>query len=94
MLFLTIGGGPPLSMTVWIDRMPLRSIWLAIEVALGVREWNLKGRSRASGGLESYTKVSSESDEFASSTALATFASKMSALDDAKRCLVSRLLIW
>jgi hypothetical protein len=53
MLFLTIIGGPAFSMTVWMDRMPLRSTWLAIEVALGVREWNLMGRSRPSGGLES-----------------------------------------
>jgi hypothetical protein len=53
MLFLTIIGGPALSITAWIERMPLRSIWLAIEVALGVREWNLGARSRPSGGLES-----------------------------------------
>lgn len=40
-------------------------------------------RSLASGGLESYTKVSSESDVLASSTALAILASKTSALEDA-----------
>ena len=59
---------------------------LAIDVALGVREWYRCGRAeRGSGGFDSYTNVSSGSDEFASSTALATFASKMSALEDAER---------
>jgi hypothetical protein len=77
-----------------MDRMPFFSSWLAIDVALGVREWNLLALSPPSGGLESYTNVSSESDESASSTALATFCSKMSALDDAGRLLVSRWLTW
>lgn len=35
--------------------------------------------------MDSYTKVSSESDEFVSLTALATFASKISAFDEAAR---------
>ena len=60
-----------------------------MDVALGVREWNRRGRS-CSGGFDSYTKVSSESEEFASSTALATLASKISALEEAGRCLVSK----
>lgn len=54
------------------------------EDALGVREWKRCARAECgSGGLDSYTKVSSESDESASSTALATFASKMSAFEEA-----------
>src|SRR5690625_666457 len=53
-----------------------------MDVALGVREWKRRfDRSAVSGGLESYTKVSSESDVLASSTALAILASKMSALE-------------
>ena len=57
-----------------------------IDVALGVREWNRCGRADwCSGGLDWYTKVSSESDEFVSLTALATFASKISAFDEAVR---------
>lgn len=64
------------------------------DVTLGVREW-CRGRRCCSGGLDSYTNVSSESDEFASSTAFATRASKISALEDASEvtllepCLLS-----
>jgi len=54
-----------------------------MDVALGVREWLRLRRGWESGGFDSYTNVSSESDELASSTALATFASKMSAFEDA-----------
>jgi hypothetical protein len=44
--------------TLWVASMPARtpllwSTWLAIEVALGVREWNRRGRSLVSGGLDS-----------------------------------------
>jgi hypothetical protein len=49
------------------------------DAPLGVREWLRLGRD--SGGFDSYTNVSSESEVSASSTALATLASKMSALD-------------
>ncbi len=54
-----------------------------------MREWNRRGRSLTSGGLDSYTNVSSESEELASSTALATLASNISAFDDARRFLIS-----
>jgi hypothetical protein len=54
-----------------------------MDVALGVREWKRRVTlSPTSGGFESYTKVSSESEVLASSTALAILASKISALDD------------
>ena len=48
---------------------------------LGVREWTF--REGISGGLDSYTKVSSVSDESASPTAEATLASKISAFEEA-----------
>ena len=64
-----------------------------MDVALGVREWYRLWRSTGSGGLDSYTNVSSESEESASSTALATLASNISAFEEAGRLLVSILLI-
>lgn len=64
----------------------LGSTRLAIEVMLGVREWCWRLRSGCcSCGLDSYMKVASESEESASSTAVATFCSKTSALEDALR---------
>jgi hypothetical protein len=54
-----------------------------MEVVLGVREWYRCRAALGSGGLDSYTNVSSESETSASSIALATLASKISALDDA-----------
>lgn len=52
-----------------------------MEVLLGVREWFLLDRDLDSGGLDSYTNVSSESDP-PPSISLATLASKMSAFED------------
>lgn len=53
-IFLLTALGPPLlSIKLLMERIPFLSTWLAIEVALGVREWYLLGRSLTSGGLES-----------------------------------------
>ena len=60
------------------------STMLCEEVTLGVLEW-CRWRLCGSGGFDSYTNVSSESEVLASSTAFATRASKRSAFDVALR---------
>jgi hypothetical protein len=73
-----------------VSRMAsLGSARLAIDVILGVREcWRRLRNGCCSRGFDSYIKVASESDEFASSTALATFCSNTSALEEAVPALI------
>lgn len=44
-MFLLIALGPALSMMLLRERMPFLSTWLTMDVALGVLEWYLRGRS-------------------------------------------------